>query len=278
MASRPCEDPQDEDRAMNDMFQGTRFLRAVGMTLALALLVWVPAFTQQPVEVSGRVTSQETGTPIRSVTVRVRGSSTSTVTDADGKYTLTAPGDAVLVFSLIGYRGTAQTVGGRSSINVAMERAISVLPDVVVTGAASTVDVQSIDRQSGASALQRLDGRVAGVTIDDGGSPGSRTTVRIRGISSFQNNDPLYIIDGTPVQGDSYLNWLNPDDIASVEVLKDASAASIYGSRASNGVVLIETKKGRPGLRQVTLDVTSGVATPTNGYDRFMSTTLLDDI
>src|SRR3989475_7784833 len=77
---------------MNDTFQGTRFLRAVGMTLALALLVWVPAFTQQPVEVSGRVTSQETATPIQGVTVRVRGSSTSTVTDADGKYTLTAPG------------------------------------------------------------------------------------------------------------------------------------------------------------------------------------------
>ena len=274
---------------MNHMFQGTRLFRAVGMTLALALLVWVPAFTQQPVEVSGRVTSQETGTPIQGVTVRVRGSSSSTVTDAGGKYTLTAPADAVLVFSLIGYRGTAQSVGGRSTINVALERAIALLPDVVVTGyttqrrqditgAASTVDVQSIDRQSGASSLQRLDGRVAGVTIDDGGSPGSRTTIRIRGISSFQNNDPLYIIDGTPLEGrnDSYLNWLNPDDIASVEVLKDASAASIYGSRASNGVVLIETKKGRPGRRQVTLDVTSGVATPVNGYDNILVQNSLD--
>jgi len=274
---------------MNHMFQGTRLLRAVGMTLVLALLVCVPAFAQQPVEVSGRVTSQETGTPIQGVTVRVRGSSTSTVTDADGKYTLTAPGDAALVFSLIGYRGTAQNVGGRSSISVALERAIAVLPDVVVTGyttqrrqditgAASTVDVQSIDRQSGASALQRLDGRVAGVTIDDGGSPGSRTTIRIRGISSFQNNDPLYIIDGTPLEGknDSYLNWLNPNDIASVEVLKDASAASIYGSRAGNGVVLIETKKGRPGRRQVTLDVTSGVATPVNGYDNMLVQNSLD--
>ena len=274
---------------MNHMFQGTRLLRAVGMTLVLVLLVCVPAFAQQPVEVSGRVTSQETGTPIRGVTVRVRGSSTSTVTDADGKYALTAPGDAALVFSLIGYRGTAQNVGGRSSINVALERAIAVLPDVVVTGyttqrrqditgAASTVDVQSIDRQSGASSLQRLDGRVAGVTIDDGGSPGSRTTIRIRGISSFQNNDPLYIIDGTPLEGknDSYLNWLNPNDIASVEVLKDASAASIYGSRAGNGVVLIETKKGRPGRRQVTLDVTSGVATPVNGYDNILVQNSLD--
>ena len=81
---------------------------------------------------------------------------------------------------------------------------------------------------------------VPGVTVDASGSPGSRSTVRIRGISSFQNNDPLYIVDGTPVQ-DSYINFLNPNDIASIQVLKDASAASIYGSRASNGVVIIET-------------------------------------
>ena len=81
-----------------------------------------------------------------------------------------------------------------------------------------------------------------GVTVDASGSPGSRSTVRIRGISSFQNNDPLYIIDGTPVQ-DSYINLLNPNDIASIQVLKDASSASIYGSRASNGVVIIETTK-----------------------------------
>src|SRR5207237_813460 len=90
-------------------------------------------------------------------------------------------------------------------------------------------------------------------------------TVRIRGVSSFQNNDPLYVIDGTPVQ-DTYLNFMNPNDIASMEVLKDATAASIYGSRANNGVILIETKRGRPGHRQVTLDVTSGVATSTYAY------------
>src|SRR2546429_3534906 len=119
---------------MNDTFQGTRFLRAVGMTLALALLVWVPAFTQQPVEVSGRVTSAISGSPIQGVTVRVRGGSTNTTTDAQGKYSLTAPPDAVLVFSLIGYRGTAQSVNGRSTVSVTLEQAISVLPDVVVTG------------------------------------------------------------------------------------------------------------------------------------------------
>ena len=271
---------------MNDTFQGTRFLRAVGMTLALALLVWVPAFTQQPVEVSGRVTSAISGSPIQGVTVRVRGGSTNTTTDAQGKYSLTAPPDAVLVFSLIGYRGTAQSVNGRSTVSVTLEQAISVLPDVVVTGyqeqlrrdlptAATAVDPASIERQSGASVLQRLDGRVAGVTVDNGGSPGSRTTVRIRGVSSFQNNDPLYVIDGTPVQ-DTYLNFLNPNDIASMEVLKDATAASIYGSRANNGVILIETKRGRPGHRQVTLDVTSGVATPTRGFDDILIQNSLD--
>jgi TonB-dependent starch-binding outer membrane protein SusC len=271
---------------MNHMFQGTRFLRAVGMTLALALLVWVPAFTQQPGEVSGRVTSAVSGSPIQGVTVRVRGSSTNTTTDAQGKYAISAPPDAVLTFSLIGYRGTAVSVNGRPTVNATLEQAIAVLPDVVVTGyqeqlrrdlptAASAVDAASIERQSGASVLQRLDGRVAGVTVDNGGSPGSRTTVRVRGVSSFQNNDPLYVIDGTPVQ-DTYLNFLNPNDIASMEVLKDATAASIYGSRANNGVILIETKRGRPGHRQVNLDVTSGVATAVNGYDKQLILNSLD--
>src|SRR5256884_1251809 len=271
---------------MNDTFQGTRFLRAVGMTLALALLVWVPAFTQQPAEVSGRVTSAISGSPIQGVTVRVRGSSTNTTTDAQGKYAIAAPPDAVLTFSLIGYRGTALSVNGRPTVNATLEQAIAVLPDVVVTGyqeqlrrdlptAASPVDPASLERQSGASVLQRLDGRVAGVTVDNGGSPGSRTTVRVRGVSSFQNNDPVYVIDGTPVQ-DTYLNFLNPNDIASMEVLKDASAASIYGSRANNGVILIETKRGRPGHRQVTLDVTSGVATPVRGFDDILIQHSLD--
>src|SRR5206468_8159821 len=105
-----------------------------------------------------------------------------------------------------------------------------------ITGAVASVDVDAIARPTSASVLQKLSANVPGVTVEASGSPGSRTTVRIRGISSFQNNDPLYIVDGTPLQ-DSYINWLNPDDITSIQVLKDASAASIYGSRASNGVI-----------------------------------------
>ncbi|MGE5142948.1 MAG: SusC/RagA family TonB-linked outer membrane protein [Acidobacteriota bacterium] len=252
---------------------------------ALLVLALCRTAAAQDVTVSGTVSSAS-GQHLQGVTVRIRGTNTSTTTDAEGKYTITAPPDAILVFNVIGYRGVAQTLGSRTTVDVAMEPSVAVLPEVVVTGymeeqrknatgALTSVDAQSIQRQSGASALQRLDGRAAGVTIDNGGSPGSRTTVRIRGISSFQNNDPLYVIDGTPVQ-DTYLNFLNPDDISSVNVLKDASAASIYGSRASNGVVIIETKRGHPGRRRVTLDVTSGVASPVKGYDGILIQNSLD--
>jgi TonB-dependent SusC/RagA subfamily outer membrane receptor len=117
---------------------------------------------------------------------------------------------------------------------------------------------------------------VPGITVVASGSPASRSTVRIRGISSFQNNDPLYVIDGVPVQ-DSYINWLNPADITSIQVLKDASAASIYGSRASNGVIVIETtKRGASGPPRVTFSARTGLASPTRGYDDFLINNALD--
>src|SRR5437773_10522472 len=149
---------------------------------------------------------------------------------------------------------------------------MAVLPEVVVTGytsqrrsditgAVGTVDVDNLQKQTTTSVLQRLDGSVSGVTVDASGSPGSRSTVRIRGITSFQNNDPLYIIDGTPVQ-DSYLNWLSPNDIGEIQVLKDASAASIYGSRTSNGVWAIGRRRGRPGRRNLARGGRTGAAAP----------------
>src|SRR5438093_723070 len=241
---------------MRDMLQGKRWsatsrlhhLGAVAMSVLLALVLCGPAFGQQggqQVDVSGKVTAPD-GERIRGATVRIRGTTTSAVTDDQGKYSLTAPSDAVLLVNRIGYRGVGVSVGGRTTIDVVMERAVTVLPEVVVTGyttqkraditgAVATVDVENLSKQTSTSVLQRLDGAVSGVTVEAGGSPGSRTTVRIRGVSSFQNNDPLYIVDGTPVQ-DTYLNWLNPSEIGSIQVLKDASAASIYGSRASNAV------------------------------------------
>lgn len=256
----------------------------VGITLALAL-VWVNAASGQQVEVTGTVTTNM-GEILPGVSIVLEGTQTGTTSDVDGEYSITAPSDGVLIFSFIGYQTVREQIDGRNTINVMMEETIANLEELIVTGytsqrradvtgAISSVNVGSVSRQTDTSVLQRLDGRVAGVTVETSGSPGSRNTVRIRGISSFQNNDPLYIIDGTPVQ-DSYANWLNPNDIEDIQVLKDASAASIYGARANNGVVIIETKKGQAGAPQVSLDLRSGVATPTRGYDDFLITDALE--
>jgi TonB-linked SusC/RagA family outer membrane protein len=263
---------------------GPRCLRAVGMSLLFALALSGTAFGQQ-VPVTGTVTSA-TGAPLSGVTVRVQGTDARAVTNASGKYSVNAPSDAVLIFSRVGQKPVQTTVAGRSTIDVTMAQ-ISYLEEVVVTGyqeqrrgditgAVANVDVAAAQRQTGASVLQRLDATTPGVTVVNSGSPGSRSTVRIRGISSFQNNDPLYVIDGTAVS-DSYMNFLNPDDIVSIQVLKDASAASIYGTRASNGVVVIETtRKGPAGPPRATLRVRTGVASPVRGYDDFLITNPLD--
>jgi TonB-dependent starch-binding outer membrane protein SusC len=256
---------------------------AVGMSVLLALMFSTPAWAQQQ-RVSGTVTSAAGG-PLPGVTVRVEGTDSRTVTDASGRYSIVAPNDGVLTFALVGQHPVQTTISGRTTVDVTMER-VAYLEEVVVTGyneqrrsditgAVSSVNIESSQRQTTASVLQRLDANVPGVTVDANGSPGSRSTVRIRGISSFQNNDPLYIVDGTPVQ-DSYINFLNPNDITSVQVLKDASATSIYGSRASNGVIVIETtKRGIQGPPRATLSVRSGMTSPTRGLDDFLITDAL---
>jgi TonB-dependent starch-binding outer membrane protein SusC len=265
---------------MESVLPRNTVLRALVVSVLFALGVGNPALGQETVQVTGTVASATSGEKLWGAAVRVRGAAIQTVTDQQGRYSITAPANGVLTFALIGYRGAEQTVGGRTSIDVTMEQAPTMLQEVVVTGyttqrraditgAVASVNLDNVNRQTSTSVLQRLDGHVPGVTVENSGSPGSRSTVRIRGISSFHDNDPLYIIDGTPVK-DTYINWLNPDDIGEIQVLKDASSASIYGSRASNGVVIIETKRGRPGGRQARLDVRSGVATPVRGYDDFV--------
>jgi TonB-linked SusC/RagA family outer membrane protein len=261
-----------------------RVFAALGMSLLFALIFSASAFAQN-LAVSGTVTSAG-GTPLPGVTVRVQGTDVRTLTDASGRYRLSAPADAVLTFSLVGQRPVQTTVAGRNTVDITMAQ-VPYLEQVVVTayteqrrgditGAVSSVNIENAQKQTGASVLQRLDAAVPGVTVVASGSPGARSTVRIRGISSFQNNDPIYIIDGTAVE-ESYLNFLNPNDITSIQVLKDASAASIYGSRASNGVILIETtKKGVGGPPQTTLRVRTGVASPVRGYDDFLMTNSMD--
>jgi TonB-linked SusC/RagA family outer membrane protein len=269
-----------------ELFRNSRAHRliALGMGFLFALAVSETA-SAQATPVTGTVTSAY-GNPMQGVTVRVQGTDLRAVTDAGGRYRISAPQGAILTFSVIGQRSAQRPVGTRAVIDVTMEP-IAFLEEVVVTayteqrraditGAVASVNMEATQRQTTASVVQRLDATVSGVTVNNSGSPGSRSTVRIRGISSFQNNDPLYVIDGTPVS-DSYVNFLNPNDITSIQVLKDASSASIYGSRAGNGVIVIETsRKGIVGPPRATLSVRTGVASPVKGYDDFLILNALD--
>jgi TonB-linked SusC/RagA family outer membrane protein len=262
-------------------------LRAVGLSLLFVLALGLTVSGQAPrITITGTVSNPE-GTPLSGVSVTIPTTDLRTVTAANGRYLLTnAPSDGQIRFTSVGRRSVQVPIGGRTRVDATMDR-LAYLEEVVVTsyttqrraditGAVASVNMEALDAQSGASVLQKLAGAAPGITVTGSGSPGSRSTVRIRGISSFQNNDPLYIVDGTPVQ-DSYINWLNPEDITSIQVLKDASAASIYGSRASNGVVVIETtKKGLLGSPRTTVRLRTGVATPTRGYDDFLLTNSLD--
>jgi TonB-linked SusC/RagA family outer membrane protein len=264
-------------RRLTDRSRLHRYL-AVGMSFLLTMVLSGTALAQQ-VRVTGTVTGSG-GIPLRGVTVRVQGTDTRAITDGSGKYTISAASDAVLGFSALGRRPAQQGILGRSTIDVTLEP-VTFLEEVTVTGyteqrrsditgAVASVNMEAATRQTGASVLQRLDANVSGVTVQASGSPGSRSTVRVRGVSSFQNNDPLYIVDGVPVQ-DTYINFLNPNDITSVQVLKDASSASIYGARASNGVIVIETtRRGITGPPAARLSMRTGIATPVRGYDDFL--------
>ncbi len=221
--------------------------------LILAFLLGTQISFAQSRSITGVVSDESSGDPLIGATVIVKGTTVGTVTDLDGAYTLEASTGDVLVFSYTGYTAQEITVGVSDMIDVAMSQGV-VIDEVVVTGystqrkrdiigAVAVVKTDEMNQVTAASFLQKLEGRAAGLTVSTGGAPGARSTVRVRGISSFQNNDPLYIIDGTPVE-DTFINWLNPNDIEAIQVLKDASAASIYGSRANNGVVIIETQKG----------------------------------
>jgi TonB-dependent starch-binding outer membrane protein SusC len=258
-------------------------IRAAAMSLLLAMLLSATAWAQT-VAVSGTVTTAGGG-PLQGVTVRVQGTEIRSLTNQNGKYTISAPANGTLVFTRVGQKPGQTAINGRTTVDVTME-AVAYLEEVVVTayteqrraditGAVSSINTETAARQTSASVLQKLD-VVPGVTVAAAGSPGGRSTVRIRGVSSFQNNDPLYIVDGTPVQ-DSYINWLNPNDITSIQVLKDASAASIYGSRASNGVIVIETtKRGNAGPPKMTLTARTGISHATRGYDDFLIQNSLD--
>lgn len=210
--------------------------------------------------VRGKVVEASTSLPLPGVSVGVKGTSRGAITDTDGSFSVQASPEEVLVISFLGYKGQEVKVGNQGTITVMLEEDRVTLEEVVVTGyqterkkdltgAVSVVDVEDMNRQSVANPIKGLQGRVAGMYITGNGSPSAPATIRIRGIGTLNNNDPLYIIDGVPTKAG--MHELNPADIESLQVLKDASATSIYGSRAANGVIIITTKRGKAGKTQI---------------------------
>lgn len=244
------------------------------LTSAFALILTSSVLAQER-NISGTVTD-EAGSSMPGVSVVLKGTTTGTATDADGKYTLSVPGDnAALVFTFVGYAPTEVLVGSRSTVNVQMNPDIQTLTELVITGysvdsrrdvvgAVSTVKASDLTVIPSGNIEQQLQGRVAGVTVVTNGQPGTTSQVRVRGFGAFGGNAPLYVVDGLPVES---TDFLNPDDIETTTVLKDASTASIYGARAANGVIVYTTKKGTKGGKpmSITFDAMYGVTTPGDG-------------
>lgn len=238
------------------------------LLLSLAWVWLIPMAMAQQI-VSGKVTDYLTGEPLPGVNIIIQGTTTGTVTDMDGNYSLQVPGsESILSFSFIGYETEDVTVGEQTTINISLMPDLTSLDEIVVvgygtqkkkvvTGATAEVASEDIVRTNSLRIEQALQGQTPGVQISStSGQPGEGLKVRIRGTGTLGNSDPLYVVDGVPVDNISYLS---PSAIDRVDVLKDAASAAIYGARAANGVVLITTKKGRDGEMRLSLDSYYGV-------------------
>lgn len=249
---------------MMKLYQIVRHVFIVGLLLT-SLDAWA-----QKVTVSGKVTSTDDGTSLPGVSILEKGTSNGTVTDVDGNYSINVSSDAILAFSFVGFTTQEVSVAGRTTLNIALESDVTALTEVVVVGygevqkkdvTGAVVAMQSKDFNKGvmSSPQELIVGKFAGVSVtSQSGAPGAASTIRVRGGASLTaSNDPLIIIDGMPVDNATVagvsnpLAALNPNDIESFTVLKDASATAIYGSRASNGVIIVTTKKGSTGKPQV---------------------------
>ena len=253
------------------------------LKLLLLLMVIVPIGLMAQGQITGKVTSSDDGLPLPGTSVIIKGTTTGTTTDFDGNYELNnVDAEATLVFSYIGFTRMEVLVNGQSQINVALQEDAQQLDEVVLTGysterkvdltgAVTVVDIAPIEGQSLSSgnAMQALQGRVGGLFIEKSGDPtGLNSRILIRGLTTLGNNDPLYIIDGVPTKRQEVFASLNPATIESIQVLKDASASSIYGSRAANGVIVVSTKGGLKGER-LTVSINSNLSTQSERNQRY---------
>jgi TonB-dependent starch-binding outer membrane protein SusC len=230
----------------------------------LILFFSISIFAFAQTRVTGKVTAE--GKPFAGATVNVKGTTTATQTDNNGDFAILASPNSILEISAVGFTAVEIKVNNQSTVSVNLQTSSTQMEQVVVvgygtqrrkdvTGAISSVSAATIEKVPVTTAQQALQGRAAGVQIiNNDASPGSNISVLIRGVGSLASggNNPLYVVDGYPTTGG--INNINPNDIASIDVLKDASATAIYGIRAANGVVIITTKKGIRNKTQVSLD------------------------
>ncbi len=234
----------------------------------VAFLACTAGFAQTK-QITGKIVANENDSSLKGVTVRVKGAATSTITNTDGSFTINAPANATLIISTIGYATQEIAVNNRTNVSIRLVSEAMALQQVVVigygtvkrqdvTGAISSVTAEQIAKVPVTTLDQALQGRSAGVEVtNNDGAPGGGVQVQIRGVGSLGSNDPLYVVDGYPISGG--LNTLNPSDIASIDILKDASATAIYGNRAANGVVIISTKRGRKNGVQISVDANTAI-------------------
>jgi TonB-dependent starch-binding outer membrane protein SusC len=240
--------------------------------LTLLFIFCSLALSAQGLQVKGVVTSADDGQPLPGVSISVKGTTAGTLTDASGAYTISVPSNSTLVFSFVGMKAQEILVRTSTTLNVSMKSDMAVMEEVVVvgygvqkksvvTGAISSVKASDLLDMATPRIEDALKGRTSGVTIaSSSGVPGADATVNIRGITSINASSPLYVVDGVPVIGG--IDYLNQGDIESIEVLKDAASAAIYGTQAAAGVILITTKKGKEGSLQVNYNGYIGSQSP----------------
>ena len=237
------------------------------MVLMLTLVLCTSMAYAQDRTISGKITDGSDGSGLPGVNILAKGTAAGTVTDVEGNYSLSVPESAeTLVISSVGYLSEEIDIAGKSVIDLALFADVKTLDELVVVGygtqkkatvttAISSVSSEDLTKTAVSTLEQALQGRAPGVTVtNNSGAPGAKPSIRIRGLGNLRDNEPLYVIDGM-VSG---IGNLNPQDIESIEILKDASAAAIYGSRASNGVVLVTTKQGKAGKTKITFDTYVG--------------------
>ena len=259
-------------KILDQIFAGTNVKYSVLEKKIILSTEIVQGIQQEQNKVTG-IVKDANGEPIIGANVIVKGQSTGTITDIDGRFVLDTPKDAVLQITYIGYVSQEVKVSGKKELNVVLKEDTETLDEVVVigygtakksdlTGATAQIKPEALTSSVVGNALESLQGKAAGVAVFNDNKPGASPSIRVRGSGSITaSNEPLYVVDGFPLM-DGNISDLNPSDIESMEILKDASSTAIYGSRGANGVVMITTKKGKSGTKNLSVNTSVGVQMP----------------